>query len=201
MTKSSPDSGKRATPADHVKGHRARMRGRLLEKGSVAPTELEILEILLYAGPPRGDTKPLAKRLIKTFKSLSAVLRASPDELRPIKDMGDAAIAAVKIAEAAGLQISHSRVKGKPVLTHWMEVQDYCISKLAHEPIEYVMVLCLDSQNRLIADETVSRGTSIKPRSIRVKSSISRSGISPMRLSLCIIIRAQKPSLHAPISK
>jgi DNA repair protein RadC len=170
MTKPSPDSGKRATPADHAKGHRARMRGKLLEKGSAALTELEILEMLLYAGAPRGDTKPLAKRLIKTFKSLSAVLRASPDELRPIKDMGDAAIAAVKIAEAAGLQISHSRVKGKPVLTHWMEVQDYCISKLAHEPIEYVMVLCLDSQNRLIADETVSRGTvnqtSVYPREI-----------------------------------
>ena len=58
--------------------------------------------MLLYAGAPRGDTKPLAKRLIKTLKSLSAVLRARPDELRPIKDMDDAAIAAVKIAEAAG---------------------------------------------------------------------------------------------------
>ena len=115
------------------------MRGKLIEKGSAALTELEILEMLLYAGAPRGDTKPLAKRLIKTFKSLSAVLRAGPDDLRPIKDMRDTAIAAVKVAEAASLQTSHSRVKGKPVLTHWMEIQDYCISKLAHEPIEYVL--------------------------------------------------------------
>ena len=170
MTKPSPDWGKLAKPADHAKGHRARMRGKLLEKGSATLTELEILEMLLSAGTPRGDTKPLAKRLIKTFKSLSAVLPASPDDLRPIRDMGDAAIAAVKIAEAAGLQINHSRVKGKPVLTHWMEVQDYCISKLAHEPIEYVMVLCPDSQNRLIADETVLHGTvnqtSVYPREI-----------------------------------
>ena len=105
MTKFSLDSGKRATPADHAKGHRVRMRGKLLEKGSAAPTELEILEMLLYAGAPRGDTEPLAKRLI-----------------------------------------SYPRVKGKPVSTHWVEVQDYCISKLAHEPIEYVMVLCLDNQ-------------------------------------------------------
>ena len=74
MTKPSPDSGNRATPADHAKGHRARMRGKLLEKGSATLTELEILEMLLYAGAPRGDTKPLAKRLIKTFKSLSAVM-------------------------------------------------------------------------------------------------------------------------------
>ena len=65
------------------------MRGKLLEKGSVALTELEILEMLLYAWAPHGDTKPLAKRLIETFKSLSAVLRARPDELRASKDVGD----------------------------------------------------------------------------------------------------------------
>ena len=92
MTKPSSDSGKRATPADHTKGHRARMRGKLLEKGSAALTELEILEMLLYGGAPRGDTKPLTKRLIKTSKSLSAALRAIPDNLRPIRDMGDAGI-------------------------------------------------------------------------------------------------------------
>ena len=45
----------------------------------------------------------------------------------------------------------------KPVLRHWAEVQDYYISTLANKPIE--MVLCLTSQNRLIIDETVSRGT------------------------------------------
>ena len=51
-----------------------------------------------------------------------------------------------------------------------MKVQDYYISKLANKPIEYVMVLCLDSQHRLIIDETVSRGTvnqtSVCPREI-----------------------------------
>jgi DNA repair protein RadC len=116
--------------------------------------------MLLYAGAPRGDTKPLAKRLVKTLKSLSTVLRASPDELRPIRVMGDAAIAAVKIVETGSLQISHSRVKGKPVLTHWIEVQDYCISKLAHEPIEYVMVLCLNSQNRFTRNGQSNLGLS-----------------------------------------
>ena len=51
-----------------------------------------------------------------------------------------------------------------------MEVQDYYISNLANKPIEYVMVLCLDRQNRLIIDETASRGTvnqtSVYPREI-----------------------------------
>jgi len=38
-------------------------------------------------------------------------------------------------------------------------VQDYCINSLAHQPIEYAMLLLLDSWNRLISDETISRGT------------------------------------------
>ena len=50
MMKSSPDLGKRTKPAEHAKRHRCRLRGKLLEKGSAALTELEILEMLLYAG-------------------------------------------------------------------------------------------------------------------------------------------------------
>ena len=87
----------------------------------------------------------MAKRLIKSFKNLSASLRASPDDLYPIRDMSNATIGRVKISEATDVQISHLRVKEKPVLTQRMEVQDYYISNLANQPIEYVMVLCLDS--------------------------------------------------------
>ena len=56
------------------------------------------------------------------------------------------------------------------MLTHWLEVQDYCISKLALEAVELVMVFCLDRQNPLIADKTISRGTvnqtSVYPREV-----------------------------------
>ena len=50
MKKSSPVSDECATPADYAKRHRARMRDKLLGKGIAALTELEILEMLLYAG-------------------------------------------------------------------------------------------------------------------------------------------------------
>lgn len=157
-------------PRTDTKGHRARMRQKLIEKGAGSLTELEILEMLLYGSAPRGDTKPLAKRLIRHFSSLSGVVRAEIADLRLVSGVGDAVISAIKIGEAMGLHISHARVKGRQVLTHWLDVQKYCVSKLAHEPTEYVMVLCLDGQNRLIADETISRGTvnqtSIYPREV-----------------------------------
>lgn len=40
-----------------------------------------------------------------------------------------------------------------------MHVQDYCIKLLAHEPVEHFVILCLDNQNRLIGEETMSIGT------------------------------------------
>ena len=81
-------SSKPGTPPDHMSGHRARMRAKLLDKGPSALSELELLEMLLYAGNRRGDTKPLAKALIRRFGSLSAVIRAPAALLGQQKGMG-----------------------------------------------------------------------------------------------------------------
>ena len=73
--------------------------------------------------------------------------------------MGDASVAALKIVEAAGLYLSHSDIENHHVLTSWSEVQHFCVTRLAHEPVEHFMILCLDKRNRLIAEEVLSRGT------------------------------------------
>ena len=135
------------------------MRAKLLDKGSEALSELELLEMLLYAGNRRGDTKPLAKALMRRFGSLSAVLRAPAALLAQQSGMGDASVVALKIVEAAGLHLSHSDIENRHVLTSWSEVQHFCVTRLAHEPIEHFMILCLDNRNRLIAEEVLSRGT------------------------------------------
>ena len=49
------------------------MRERLLSKGAETLTELAIIEMLLFAGQPRSDTKRLAKSLMRQFGSLAAV--------------------------------------------------------------------------------------------------------------------------------
>lgn len=65
MVPASSNSAHADSPADHMSGHRGRMRAKLLDKGSEALSELELLEMLLYAGNRRGDTKPLAKALMR----------------------------------------------------------------------------------------------------------------------------------------
>jgi len=63
---------------------------------------------------------------------------------------GEAAITAIRIVEAAGLHLSHPDIRNRPILTSWSAVQHYCVSLLAHEPVEYFVMLCLDNRNRLI---------------------------------------------------
>jgi DNA repair protein RadC len=71
------------------------MRAKLLDKGSEALSELELLKMLLYAGNRRGYTKPLAKALMRRFGLLSAVLRAPAALLDQQSGMGDASVAAL----------------------------------------------------------------------------------------------------------
>ena len=74
--------GKRATPADQAKGHRTRMRGKCLKKGSATLTELEILEMLFYAGASRCDTKPSRAdiEVTKDIKKALAVMGIALDD-------------------------------------------------------------------------------------------------------------------------
>ena len=57
------------------------MRDKLLGKSAESLTELELLEILLYQSNPRGDTKPITKRLMHGLRTLAGVLRAPVEKI------------------------------------------------------------------------------------------------------------------------
>ena len=90
------------------------MRERLLTKGAETLTELEILEMLLPAGQLRGDTKPLAKILIRQFVGLRRSASARTAAVRSAWPC-DASISALKLVEAAGLHLAHSDIHNRPV--------------------------------------------------------------------------------------
>ena len=79
----------RTTPSDTL-GHRQRLRARLIDGGAEALADYEVLEVLLFAAKPRGDTKPLAKALIQQFGTFGAVLSATPEELQAVDGVGEA---------------------------------------------------------------------------------------------------------------
>lgn len=141
----------------HYAGHRERLRERFREAGPGALSDYELLELVLFAGIPRRDVKPLAKQLLAKFGSFADVV-AAPQE-RLLEFLGEPAIAQLKIVEAAALRLSRTRLLGKPALSSWSALLDYCSAAMARSEREEFRVLFLDRKNVLVADEVQSEGT------------------------------------------
>jgi len=142
----------------HYHAHRRRLRERFLSAGGDALADYELIELILFA-IPRRDVKPLAKRLIATFGSFAEVIAAPIERLREVEGIGDAAIAELKIVQAAASRFARGQVRKKPVLSSWSNVLDYCRTAQAFADKEQFRLLFLDKRNRLIADEVAQTGT------------------------------------------
>ena len=147
-----------AEAAPHYLGHRERLRERFLNGGTGALADYELLELVLFRAIPRKDVKPLAKDLIKAFGSFVEVVAAPAERLRRA-GLGDTAVAELKIVEAAAQEFARGQVKGRPVLSSWSNVLDYCRAAMAFAEKKQLRVLFLDKRNRLIADERLQEGT------------------------------------------
>jgi DNA repair protein RadC len=143
----------------HRHSHRQRLRQRFTEGGAGAVPDYELLEMVLYRAIRRGDTKPLAKALLKRFGDLNHVLAAPPARLKEVGGVGDAVIFELKLMEAVGHRMARARVMKKPVLSSWDALLAYCQAALAHQGVEQFRVLYLDRKNILIADEAQAEGT------------------------------------------
>jgi DNA repair protein RadC len=143
----------------HYLGHRQRLRERLISAGAPALPDYELLEFLLTAALPRGDVKPLAKRLIAHFHGFAGVLAADRNALAAVPDVGEAIIAQLMAVREAGLRLARAELRERPVLGSWQKVIDYCTAQIGFGAIEEFHLLFLDRKNALIADERQQRGT------------------------------------------
>jgi DNA repair protein RadC len=140
-------------------GHRTRLRARFLAGGAEAMPDYELLELALFAALPRKDTKPLAKALLKRFGSFAEVIAAPRARLLEVEGVGTSVAAHLKIVEAAAHRLAKTRVIGRPALSSWAALLDYCTAAMARGAQEEFRVLFLDRKNVLIADEVQSKGT------------------------------------------
>ena len=70
------------------RGHRARLRERLMSGGVDALGDHEIVEYLLMTAIPRKDVKPIARSLLQRFGSLAGVFNADRKALADHPGMG-----------------------------------------------------------------------------------------------------------------
>ena len=147
-------------------GHRRRMRERLLLHGGAALADYEVLEMLLFLGIARRDTKPLAKALINSFGSLAAVLSAAPEALQRQGGLTPECAALLCLPEAAGRLLSRAEARDHPILNNWERLHGYFEKALTGAITGQLRVLFLDNRNRLLEDQAVAEGDEAGVRAI-----------------------------------
>lgn len=121
--------------------------------------DYELLELLLFRSIPRRDVKPLAKRLLERFGDFAGVLAATPERLREIDGLGEAAVTDLKIIETAAQRRARHQAASREDMGNFDAVVAYCRVAIGRAPEEIFFVLFLDRKNKLIADERHGRGT------------------------------------------
>src|SRR5258706_20203 len=73
--------------------------------------------------------------------------------------VGESVASHLEIVEAGAHRLGRTKVMGRPALSSWSALLDYCTAAMARSEKEEFRVLFLDRKNNLIADEVQNRGT------------------------------------------
>lgn len=143
---------------EHFRGHRKRLRERFTTSGLEAFQDHEVLELLLTYAIPRKDVKPVAKKLLSHFKSLSSVFDAPRESLERIEGVGPQAAILISLIPQILERYNFDRQRKKETLSCAREVWEYIKPKI-DKAFESLWVITLDSQNRILATEMIQKGT------------------------------------------
>ncbi len=144
---------------EQYEGHRTRLRQRFERSGFQGFHDYEILELLLTYAIPRKDTKPVAKELIRKFKTIQKILDAPLDKLKEVDGMGKNAALFLKILRETISEYFKELSIEKKIFKTLNELVDYLNAIIGGKQNEIVHVLYLNSKNELLHSEDLGEGT------------------------------------------
>lgn len=149
-------------------------REKMIEKGSDVLTDVELLAIIIRSGGKNNSATNLSRELILKFGNLKNVLTADINQLTRVKNIDIAKATSIKAVEEISkryltpLRDTATKIKSPK------DVYDLIRKEVLNKEEEYLFLICLDSRNRLISKEVISKGTLnetlIHPREIFKKA-------------------------------
>ncbi len=143
---------------DHT-GHRRRIKEKYRNSVLDGWLDYEVLEMALSYAIGRKDTKPIAKKLIKRFKTVAGVLDADRRELEAVKGISEHTSLFLKFLRDISILYLEGGLHEKDLLSTPGAVFDYLRASMKGCPNEEIKVLFLDSGNRLLSMETLQSDT------------------------------------------
>lgn len=139
-------------------GHRQRIRSRFIHNGIGMLDDADILEMILIYSVPRRDVYEKARQLVRMFGSAENVLCATTGELRCAGELSEISITLIKlINEIRGMPFCIGRYRGEK-LVNVSDAARFCHKLIGHAPVETVVEIFLDNENRVMDIAKVSDG-------------------------------------------
>jgi DNA repair protein RadC len=144
-----------------------RPRERLLHHGAEQLNDEELLAIVLGSATARISALELARKMIAESGGLEALSRASVSELTRFPGIGE--VRAVELMAVFELvrRIARSRLAERPQLTSPGQVATYLKGDLSELEQEHLVVVLVDTKNRVMGQSTVCTG-SLNSAAVRV---------------------------------
>lgn len=140
-------------------GHRKRMKERFMKSGLDDFAPHNVLEFLLFYSIPRGDTNPIAHRLIDAFGSLSGVLDATPEELMKVSGVGESTAILISMIPQMARKYLEDKADAVNVVGGCGDIGAYLLPKFVGRTNEALMMVSIDNKNKVISCSVVAEGT------------------------------------------
>ena len=138
-----------------------RPRERLFSKGAESLSDAELIAILLISGSPSSGINALdcARSLLQRYISLRNVFKLSLRELCKIPGIGPGKASRILAAMEIARRVANHRKELGSSFNISQDVFDRYAIRLRDERQEIFTVILLDSKNRLIKEEIISKGS------------------------------------------
>lgn len=147
-----------------------RPREKLLAQGAAILSDAELLAIFLRVGVTGKSAVDLARDLLSRFGSLNGIFAADLPSLSQVNGIGASKFAQLQAIFEMSRRALSEEMQKRDVLSSPQQVRDYLCLKLGGLSREVFMVLFLDAQNRILAQEELFIGTltqtSVYPREV-----------------------------------
>jgi DNA repair protein RadC len=147
-----------------------RPREKLMRQGVATLSDAELLAIFLRVGVAGKSAVDLARDLLQRFGSLNGIFAASESMICEVHGMGPSKYVQLQAIFEMSRRALVEEMQGADALSSPRQVRDYLCLRLGGLKREVFMVLFLDAQNRVVAQEELFSGTltqtSVYPREV-----------------------------------
>lgn len=134
-------------------------REKLLQQGASSLSDAELLAIFLRTGVKGCHVVDLARNLLKSFGSISAIYRAEHHEFCMAHGLGTAKFVQLQACLEMSKRYLAEQLTNKEMLDSSLATKQYLISELRQETREVFACLFLDNQHQIIHFERLFYGT------------------------------------------